>query len=475
MRPLDSESGSARLEEQIFRFIACHCLFNGIRRLGLAVSGGSDSFALLHLLPPLCAKTGIVPVVLNFDHGIPGEHSDEDAVFVRDACARLRLEFVGEKGGGICARDGKSLEMVARACRQDFYRRSAARYGLDAIATGHQADDVAETLVLRLLRGAGAAGLSGMKPLSVLPPEHQGGKELRIIRPLLDVTRDELREWLRARGLGWREDPSNTNERIQRNEVRRSILPALARRGNGLAATVRQLVRSADLLREEDGFLDSLAQKWLQDNLPPNQTLPLASLRADLHLALQRRVLRLWLFDVAGANASGYSEVESLLSATDGDALTLPGNVHVVCTAGGLHVVAERAKAVPPETPLPVGGVLTWGQYRISAELCRGPVRARSKMGEWPAVCSLSVKMIGNGVLSVRGRRDGDRIAPFGLHGTKKLQDVFTDAKVPAEERDSYPVIVCNGEIAWLPGYRIAEKFAVREGDTAIRICVERV
>ena len=96
-------------------------------------------------------------------------------------------------------------------------------------------------------------------------------------------------------------------------------------------------------------------------------------------------------------------------------------------------------------------------------------------MGEWPAVCSLSVKMIGNGVLSVRGRRDGDRIAPFGLHGTKKLQDVFTDAKVPAEERDSYPVIVCNGEIAWLPGYRIAEKFAVREGDTAIRICVERV
>ena len=134
------------IEARVARFVAEKGLFSGVNRLGLAVSGGSDSLSLLHVLAPLCREAGIVPVVLNFDHAIPGEHSDVDAAFVRDEASRLGLEFVGEVADGIVSGGGKSLEMAAREARQAFYRRAADRFELDAIATGHQADDVAETL-----------------------------------------------------------------------------------------------------------------------------------------------------------------------------------------------------------------------------------------------------------------------------------------------------------------------------------------
>ena len=292
------------LEARVARFIADKGLFDAVSRLGLAVSGGSDSISLLHLLAPLCREAGIVPVVLNFDHAIPGEHSDVDAAFVRDEAARLGLEFFGEVSGGIVSGGGRSLEMAAREARQAFFRRAADHLALDAVATGHQADDVAETLLLRLLRGAGAAGLAGLRPRSVLPPQAPDGrKSLTIIRPLLEIQREELRAWLRGRGLGWCEDPSNANEAIPRNEVRRSILPALARRGSGQSETIRQLARSADILREEDDYLDGVAAVWLAA-AARDGNLPRARLLGEQPLAIARRVARMWLLSHLGGDAA---------------------------------------------------------------------------------------------------------------------------------------------------------------------------
>ncbi len=505
------------LQAQVASFVEEKGLFNGVSRLGLAVSGGSDSISLLHLVAPLCREAGIVPVVLNFDHAIPDEHSDVDAAFVRDEAARLEIEFYGEVADGILAGGGKSLEMAAREARQAFYRRAADRFALDAIATGHQADDVAETLLLRLLRGAGAAGLAGLKPRSVLPPMAPHGlKPLVIIRPMLEIRREELRAWLNERGIGWCEDPSNANEAIQRNEVRHSILPALARRGNGLADTVNQLARSADILREEDDYLDGVAAAWLASAGGPgivrtasgNGDLPLARLVAEQPLAIRRRVVRMWLMtqcggvapaplggaapgravrqDAAppvdglkpvfhGKEAFGFACVEALLGLADGDVATLSGGWRAKRMAGMVGIVPDEVKdSVPPETLLAMPGELHWGRYTVSVSF-GGPVeRSRQRLGAWPTTCTLSAQLLADKTLAVRGRKPGDRMAPYGLEGSRKLQDIFTDAKVPEAKRDSYPVIVCGDEIVWLPGYRIAAPYAVRDGDECLRLTVGR-
>ena len=252
--PNDSGApGGSALSERVREFIAANSLLAGVRRLGLAVSGGSDSLSLFHLMAPLCREAGIEPVALNFDHAIPGEHSDEDAAFVRDEAARLGVAFHGEVAEGVRQGGGRSLEMAAREARLAFYRRAASLYHLDAIATGHQADDVAETLLLRLLRGAGAAGLSGLRPRSELPPPAGGdGRPLVIVRPLLAIRRAELRDWLRQKGLAWREDPSNANESSPRNGVRHSILPGLAGREGGEGATSCLIIRKIIVRKTEE-------------------------------------------------------------------------------------------------------------------------------------------------------------------------------------------------------------------------------
>ncbi len=462
------------LEERVAGFISGRSLFAHVRRLGLAVSGGSDSLALLHLVAPLCRKRGIAVAVLTFDHAIPGEHSDADAAFVRDEAARLGLPVYGERAAGIAAGSGKSLEMAAREARQAFYRRAAAHLDLDAIATGHQADDVAETLLLRLFRGSGAAGLSGLRPRSELPAAEADGRALVLIRPLLAIRREELRDWLRKNGLHWCEDPSNANEAIPRNEVRRSILPALARRGRGLDATVLQLAQSADILREEDAFLEGLAAAWL-GTLPTGGGLPLARLRAEQPLALQRRIARIWLLEQVGADAAGYASVDRVLGLADSATVMLPGGCRVVCSAGILRLAGEPVKAeqVASSQPLHVPGVVEWGGFIIATALGGSVVKARTKPGVWPAVCTLSAARVAGGDLFVRGRKPGDRIEPFGLNGTKKLQDVFTDGKVPRAQRDAYPLVALGDEIVWIPGYRVAAPYAVRDGEECVRIAID--
>ena len=489
------------LADRLHRFVADNDLFSGIHRLGFAVSGGSDSVSLLHLVAPLCQAKGIEPFVLTFDHAIPDEHSDVDAAFVRDEASRLGLSFYGERAEGIVPGGGKSLEMAAREARQAFFRRAVARLGLDAVATGHQADDVAETLLLRLLRGAGAAGLSGLRPRSELPPaDDSEGRPLVIVRPLLDIGREELRDWLRGRGLNWCEDPSNANEAIPRNEVRRSILPALARHCEAAAATsaalpnssasplplllcvknnpledvVRQLARSAEILREEDAYLEGVASSWFE-KVTDTASLPVSRLSEDLPLALRRRVVRKWLLENAGGEASGFACVETILGMAEGAVVTLPGGKRVNCASGVVRLLTEAPCAeTPPDTVIPVPGAVQWGEYTVETSLGGAISRERSAMDVWPAVCTFSAARLEGRSLMVRGRKPGDRIAPFGLPGTKKLQDVFTDAKVPEARRDTYPVIVSGDEIVWLPGYRIAAPFAVRDGEACLRLRVSR-
>lgn len=404
-------------------FARAERLLRGVRRLGAAVSGGPDSVALLLLLAPLCRREGIALTVLHLNHGLPGPAA-EDTPLVRALAARLGLPLRARRARvPPRARDGLSVEMRARAERQRFFARAAAELRLDAIATGHQADDLAETFLLRLRRGAGLAGLSALRPRSPAP-----AGSFDIIRPLLPFSKAELRAWLRAQREPWHDDASNLDLTVPRNVVRHRLMPCLRRLWG--PSVLRAFARTSEILRADDSCLDALARRAYARCFPAGAPRPAAFRR--LPLALQRRVLRLWLF--ATRQASGFDQVERLR--------------RTLISCGGNLRAAPRPRAT----------------FRLIESPAARIVTVSSGIGRCPAVCTIDPAALGGKPLSIRTRRPGDKMAPLGLGGHKKLQDIFTDAKIPRAERDSVPIVVCGDAIVWLPGYRIDRRFAVPAG-----------
>jgi len=376
--------------------------------------------------------------------------------------------------------------MFARAARQAFFRQAARQRRLDAIATGHTADDVAETLLLRLARGSGATGLSGLRPVHTVAG-------VKFVRPLLGCTHEELRAWLRTKRQAWREDASNRDERIPRNRLRQTVLPWLEQNWSpGIRA---MLVQSASILRDEDALLEQLSaecgMRSAESGSSPSKRAssashtPHSALRippSTVPLALQRRVVRQWLMDAAGAEAAGWKEVETILArmgTKDAWQVSLPGGVRVRGHGAGLELVdplqnCSRARwartaasgrgysNLTGELELPVPGSVDTAGVRVTARRARGIVRSSGPVGALPSSCSLDAAALRGKTLLVRTRRPGDRIRPLGLDGSKTLQDLFVDGKVPVAQRDQLPLLIVDGEVVWVPGYRVARKYAVR-------------
>jgi len=446
------------IAETLAWHLSHHRLLHGVSRLGLAVSGGADSVALFHLLLPVCDTAGIAVTVLHLNHGLRAEAEAEER-FVRSLADRAGRPFLS-RNAALASRPagGPSIEMAAREARMTFFRQCGAEANLDAIATGHQADDVAETLLLRLARGAGAAGLAGLRPRTRL-----AHSSVDLIRPLLAFSGQALRSWLRQHDLPWHEDASNGDCSIPRNRVRHTVLPFLE--SHWTPDLRAQLCRSAETLREEDALLETLASQQLssyerQPDTPAS--LPVVPLLQQPE-ALQRRILRQWLFGHGRPEATGLDTVLALLDACrspDCAQLQLPGGALARCHDGWLSLPSP-ADTPPPDLMLPAQGTLRWGDLEITVEPSRGVASLAHGAGVYPAVCTLSALAIEGEELRVRARRPGDRIAPTGLHGSKKIQDLFVDEKVPEHQRHAIPVFLCGEEVAWVPGYRVAQRFAV--------------
>ena len=388
------------------------------KRLGLAVSGGADSSALAVLAAE--SRHGLYTCVIHASHGRAYGESPDDTKAVKALAERLGLPFF-ELPLRFRKRRGESPEMAARRARMDAFRRIASELSLDAIATGHHADDVAETLLLRLVRGGGATGLSGLRPRSELP-------DLVIVRPLLDLTHEELKGILRKRGIAWREDPTNTDESIRRNLMRRTVIPWLEKHVD--PAIRRHLAQSAEILREDDAVLDDEATALLYRITDADgQLVPTPLLSAPK--ALRRRAARLFLRNAG--KPDGMRETEAFLAKAARE-------------AGRIDVPDEYAFVV---TPL------------------RGIVPGSRGIGVLPSVCSVSAAALAGRTLELRPRRDGDRITPVGFDHAKKLKRIFIDEKVPPELRDTLPVLADadTGEVLWVPGYRVAQSVAVPDDD----------
>lgn len=439
---------------------ACRLLPPGCPVL-VAVSGGGDSVALLHLLH----RAGYQVQAAHLDHALRPD-SDKDRAFVEELCQQLGVACHSRRVQ--VARLARllhlSVEAAGRLARYRFLGRLAARLGIERIATGHTADDQAETLLWRLIRGAGRAGLVGIRP-----------RLGRLVRPLLPFTRTELRGYLTEQGLAWREDPTNLDPAQPRAWVRHRLLPLLAERN---PEVVGALCRLAEAARQDEQLLGRLAARRL-DRLAARSSLGLklpvealrrtpAALRARLWVrACQRaagRRLRLGSRHLAA--------LEDLLAGPQGRWTSLPQGLTAHRLPGWLELGRPAEPEAGPE-PVPLAGPGTydlpaWG-LRLTLQERPGPL-SEPVGGATEAAFDLSRLPP---PWQVRARRPGDRFRPFRGAGTVKLKKYLHGKGLSRRQRDLVPLLTAQDQVAWVVGF--APDARVLAGPTSSRILWARV
>lgn len=414
----------------------------------LGLSGGADSVALLHALLGLREPMGLRLAAAHLNHGLRGAESARDEAFVRELCAACGVALeVGQAAG---LRPGLSnLEERARELRCAFLARTARQEGAAHIALAHHADDQAETVLLRLLRGAGAGGLRAMAPVGP-------GK---LIRPMLELRRDEIAAYLEAIGARFVTDSSNFSPALDRNRVRHQLLPMLER--EYAPRLRRRLVELAGEMRALDDLIGALAERELRSALGPDGALDLARL-PRLHPALANAVLRRFIEAAAGSlRAIGRVHIGSLrrlcLEGPPNGRCDLPGGWRAVRQYGRLTLSRRRrGEPRPPfRVTLPGKGTTAVEAAAMAFDAAlMAPRDAVMPADHWQAL--FDADQLGTGLV-VRNFRPGDRIRPLGAGGSRKVKEVFIETRVPAERRESFPVVVLGDRVAWLPGLKRGE------------------
>lgn len=419
----------------------------------VAVSGGADSVALLAALVAINRSRWRI-AACHVNHRLRGRASERDAQSVERLAKRLGCPCYVVVAP---VRAGSNLEERARERRYSALLGVARRHGFRRVATAHTEDDQAETVLHHVLRGTGGTGLVGIQP-------HRADG---VIRPLLGISRADLRAFLRRRGLRHRLDRTNRDPRFTRNRLRRRLLPLLERQVNPRVKSA--LARLAEVAREDEDFMEEAARRRLQRVLAGDRLA--AAAVARMHKALQRRVIRHWLRTVRGTTEGiTLAHVADVLALTvrgrDGQRVSIPGGVAArergrLCWNPVRQAAERRATRV-----LRAGSEVAVPGWRVSVRFGE----KRERPGPWRAI--FDARVFGGAALRVRRARPGDRIRPLGLGGTKKLQDVFVDAKVPRSDRAGWPVVTQAGTIVWVPGLVRSDRAPTR-ASTARRLIVE--
>jgi tRNA(Ile)-lysidine synthase len=427
----------------------------GFTRVGAAVSGGADSVFLLHFL----AERGLAAAVLHVNHKLRGAESDRDEQFVRELAASLKLAvFVIE-----APVESGNIEQQARAARYAFFKSQIEAGLCDSVATGHTKDDQAETVLGRFLRGAGTAGLAGIRPQTAE----------RIIRPLLEMRRNEIRASLRQRGIDWREDASNSDTTFLRNRLRHEIIPAL---GVVNPSVTDVLASTATWAQDEEDY-------WYSELAPLESRLVIRNGEAcllrtgdliALPAAIQRRLIRLIILRVRGTLRSidfRHTEaIRCLAHQSEGSGRIQLPDLDIYRSFDWLRMAPpgfdsrlERDFALPALVP----GWIDIPERGIHLQVEQRPVKSVTSTDD---VYNEEVYARGEvylldaakcaGPLVLRNWRPGDRLHPAGRSGAEKIKTLFQENRIPLWERRNWPVIVRDQSIIWTRRFGAASDFA---------------
>jgi len=456
---------------QVRQTIAKCEIFNPGDRVVVGVSGGPDSLCLLHLLHRLQEELGIALHVAHLHHAIRGEEADEDARFVKGLATSWGLPSTVEKRDvpAYAEREKLAIEQAARQVRYTFLAEVAKRVGASSAAVGHNADDQVETIIMHWLRGAGTAGLRGMRPVQRWPLP---GIDLRLVRPLLEIPREEIEAYCQEHHLSPRFDRSNLDTTYYRNRIRHELLPLLEEYNPNIREVIR---RAALIIADDHDYLASQGQKaWVRAVREVEDAL-VFDLKAwkGLHPSLQRQLLRRairnlrsdlrnidWVHIEEARRAVGEKPAGTEVTLPRGLSLFRSYDTFIIGDMIPLPemplIEKEMRIAVPGRTPLP-----EW--WLITEVLARegGKEEALSNQNPWQGY--LDLDQAGQDLI-LRGRKPGDRFQPLGMGGqSKPLREFMIDAKIPHHIRDKVPLVVSPQNIVWVAGYRVDERARVTE------------
>ncbi len=439
-------------------------MLSGGERVVVGVSGGPDSVCLLSVLHALSQELGLCLHIAHLDHMLRGQESAGEARFVADVAREFSLPATIEAidVAAYCRERGLAVQAGAREVRYHFFARVAAETGASRVATGHTADDQAETLLLRLLRGAGLSGLSGIPPVRDI-----------LIRPLIQTTKAEVLEYLHSKALTFATDSSNAKAVYARNRIRLDLLPVL----KGInPRIVETLAAEASLLRDEDEAAEAGIED-IQGNLIIRQNDRVTLDREKFTsqpMAWQRRLLRKAVEAAAGEHVDlSYVQTEEALSflssAQSGRRHNLPGGLvlereyeRLIISIESVSSGFTRSVLIPgtiiiPEAGLQVQAVVSEGSSEERKTASEPAIDGLEENNHWQA--HFDYDKI-NAKLQVRSRLDGDWFCPSGMGGkSKKLQDFFVDLKVPRRRRGVVPLLATDDAILWVVGFRTDERF----------------
>jgi tRNA(Ile)-lysidine synthase len=453
----------------VAEFITRYSMFRHGARVGVAVSGGADSVCLLHVLREIAPRWNLHLHVLHLNHGLRGEESDADERSVRDLAQAMGLPIrVGEWTGPAA---GDNLEQAARERRLSFFREAMDSEQLEKVALGHTRSDQAETVIFRLLRGAGTAGLAGIRPTN----------STGIVRPLLCVNRLEVETWLGERGLSWRDDSSNATSQFARNRIRHELLPFLAREWN--PAIAETLANTAEWAQAEDAYWEAEIERLAAGVLSHSGNAILLNTNdlAVLPLAAARRLMRRAMETVKGDLLGiGFGHVEAALALASGN------EGHGRFQAPGLDVYRsfDWMRIAPPgidtlenrnyRFPAPVPGsveILNSGRWVVLEVIDKAS-------GTGPPSDSVYNNEVGcvdwervSGPLELRNWRPGDQYQPFGYPHEEKIKTLFQKTRVPLWDRRHWPVLTDGPFIVWARRFGPAASYAV-DGNTRTALTI---
>jgi tRNA(Ile)-lysidine synthase len=461
--------------DRVAATISRYRMFEAGQKVGIAVSGGADSVCLLHVLRELAPRWDLRLSVLHLNHQLRGAESDADAEFVRSLAAAFGLPFLLREVD--LSTTAANLEETAREARLAFFRGEIAAARIDRVALGHTRSDQAETVLFRFLRGAGTAGLAGIRPVT----------KTGLVRPLLNIDRAAIEQFLQVRGIPWREDSSNRSLQFARNRIRHQLLPSLAQDWN--PAIVQSLAQTADWALEEEAYweceIDLLAAKHLKiqesralenPRLPAPGSRPLSEVSLqtaclrDLPLAAARRLVRRAMEIVKGdLTAIDFAHVNAVLllaAATEGHGRIQPPGLDIIRSFDWLRF------ARPAELPglltrnytfsvsLPTTISIPGENFSISLELFENATDQQT------VECVYNQGMVWvdqerlAGPLTLRNWRPGDQYRPQGSHAEQKIKALFQEFRVPLWERRHWPVLTDAGSIVWARRFGPAARVA---------------
>ncbi len=448
------------LVERVATFINEHHLLVPGEKVVVAVSGGADSVCLFHVLWQLRKEQGIELAIAHLNHKLRGAESDADAAYVAELAKKFAVPAVieTEDVGAYHRKKGGSLEEAARELRYSFLARAARSVGAGKAAVGHTRDDNVETILLHLVRGTGIAGLRGLLASSDLICAGETAP-LKVVRPLLEISREQTIAYCHGHELQPRSDSSNTSPRFLRNRIRMELLPLLRSYNPNIDDA---LLRLSTIAGDEVAFVEREAEvRWDGLAKEENAAIYLNSTGlAALPASLQRQVLRKAVEKLTGhlrdIEAAHIEAMLSFVNKPAGKRLSLPHGLRLFAVYD--HLVLTSLPMPPCPFPplhgsfdLNVPGETTIPGWKITATILDHPQGEAN-----PFTANLDLDRCGT-KLSVRTRRPGDRFQPLGMGEAKKLQDFMVDCKIPGTWRDRIPLVCSPTHILWVVGWRISE------------------